>query len=336
MPRCAPLRSPRSAWRRWLVLLWRHDRLWETELSSLSPVSAEALALDAQLRDELLSGDERTMVAVSGPDVEGRAAARRGRERSGSTRWCSRASWPATTRSRAGCRAWPRSSGAAPRCPTPPRCAPTWRQATARRLVAASGSSPSSPTCSARARRRRSRRTRCASTALAPIAAALLVQGSRWPAHGAAAAGAATPARDGDAVQAAVDRRCAASTACTCSASATNCAACTATTSARPRAQALFGALGVVLLMALVAAFAAAPAGGVQAAAAGGAVDDGRLRAASACRSASCTWSGCCWWWRWARTTRCSSTGCATRRRPTRTRWRRCCWPTSRSCCRSG
>src|SRR5688572_18114381 len=32
------------------LLLWRHDRLWETELSSLSPVSAEALALDAELR----------------------------------------------------------------------------------------------------------------------------------------------------------------------------------------------------------------------------------------------------------------------------------------------
>ena len=53
-----------------VVLLWRHDRLWQTELSSLSPVSAEALALDEQLRDELLSGDDRTMVAVAGTDVE--------------------------------------------------------------------------------------------------------------------------------------------------------------------------------------------------------------------------------------------------------------------------
>ena len=52
------------------VLLWRHDQLWQTELSSLSPVSAEALALDEQLRDELLSGDDRTMVAVTGVDVE--------------------------------------------------------------------------------------------------------------------------------------------------------------------------------------------------------------------------------------------------------------------------
>ena len=54
-----------------LVLLFvRRDALWQTELSSLSPVSAQALALDAQLRDELLAGDERTMVAVSGNDLE--------------------------------------------------------------------------------------------------------------------------------------------------------------------------------------------------------------------------------------------------------------------------
>jgi predicted exporter len=53
-----------------VVLLWRHDRLWQTELSSLSPVSAQALALDAELRAELLTGDERTMVAVTGADLE--------------------------------------------------------------------------------------------------------------------------------------------------------------------------------------------------------------------------------------------------------------------------
>ncbi|HEX6019190.1 MAG TPA: MMPL family transporter, partial [Burkholderiaceae bacterium] len=52
------------------LLLWRHDTLWQTELSSLSPLSAQALALDTHLRDELLAGDERTMVAVSGRDVQ--------------------------------------------------------------------------------------------------------------------------------------------------------------------------------------------------------------------------------------------------------------------------
>jgi predicted exporter len=51
-------------------LMWRHDTLWQTELSSLSPVSAQALALDTRLRDELLAGDERTMVAVTGADVQ--------------------------------------------------------------------------------------------------------------------------------------------------------------------------------------------------------------------------------------------------------------------------
>ena len=53
-----------------VFLAWRHDTLWETELSSLSPVSAPDLALDTQLRDELLAGDERTMVAVTGADVQ--------------------------------------------------------------------------------------------------------------------------------------------------------------------------------------------------------------------------------------------------------------------------
>ncbi|MCC7455674.1 MAG: MMPL family transporter [Nitrospira sp.] len=52
------------------LLVWRHDRLWQTELSSLSPVPAAALALEADLRHELLAGDERTMVAVSGRDAE--------------------------------------------------------------------------------------------------------------------------------------------------------------------------------------------------------------------------------------------------------------------------
>jgi predicted exporter len=52
------------------LLLWRHEHLWQTELSSLSPVSAPALALDAELRAELLSGDERTLVAVTGSDLE--------------------------------------------------------------------------------------------------------------------------------------------------------------------------------------------------------------------------------------------------------------------------
>jgi predicted exporter len=52
------------------LLVWRHDRLWETELSSLSPVSSQALARDAELRSELLAGDERTMIAVIGTDLE--------------------------------------------------------------------------------------------------------------------------------------------------------------------------------------------------------------------------------------------------------------------------
>jgi len=48
------------------LIVWRHDRLWQTELSSLSPVSPQALALDAELRAELLAGDDRTLIAVRG------------------------------------------------------------------------------------------------------------------------------------------------------------------------------------------------------------------------------------------------------------------------------
>jgi predicted exporter len=46
------------------LIVWRHDRLWQTELSSLSPVSRQALALDAELRAEVLAGDDRTLIAV--------------------------------------------------------------------------------------------------------------------------------------------------------------------------------------------------------------------------------------------------------------------------------
>jgi predicted exporter len=54
-----------------VLLLVQRDRLWETELSSLSPVSAEALALDAQLRAELVAGADGTvLVVVQAADAE--------------------------------------------------------------------------------------------------------------------------------------------------------------------------------------------------------------------------------------------------------------------------
>jgi predicted exporter len=52
------------------LLLWRHEQLWQTELSSLSPVPAPELALDAALRADLQAGDERTLVAVTGDNVD--------------------------------------------------------------------------------------------------------------------------------------------------------------------------------------------------------------------------------------------------------------------------
>jgi predicted exporter len=54
-----------------LVVLLQRERLWETELSSLSPVTQEAIALDAALRAELSAGaDGTTLVVVQAADAE--------------------------------------------------------------------------------------------------------------------------------------------------------------------------------------------------------------------------------------------------------------------------
>lgn len=68
---------PRTRWL-WLalglasvVLVVQRDGLWRAELSSLSPVSREALALDASLRADVTSGsDGGAFVVVQGPDAE--------------------------------------------------------------------------------------------------------------------------------------------------------------------------------------------------------------------------------------------------------------------------
>ncbi len=53
------------------AVLWQQRSvLWEAELSSLSPVSADALALDASLRAELSAGDARALVVVRGADLQ--------------------------------------------------------------------------------------------------------------------------------------------------------------------------------------------------------------------------------------------------------------------------
>jgi len=54
-----------------LALLWRHDTLWQSDLASLSPISAEALALDESLRADLTSSEGGALVVVQGPDVQG-------------------------------------------------------------------------------------------------------------------------------------------------------------------------------------------------------------------------------------------------------------------------
>ena len=59
------------------LLLLRQGDLWRAELGSLSPVSKEALDLDASLRADLSAGDARALVVVQGADLQ---AALRGAE----------------------------------------------------------------------------------------------------------------------------------------------------------------------------------------------------------------------------------------------------------------
>jgi predicted exporter len=53
-----------------LVLVWQRSDLWKAELSSLSPVSKQALDLDASLRADLTSSDTGALVVVQGADAE--------------------------------------------------------------------------------------------------------------------------------------------------------------------------------------------------------------------------------------------------------------------------
>jgi len=68
---------PRTRWV-WLalgvasvLLVWQRSDLWKAELSSLSPVSKQALALDASLRADITAGaDGGALVVVQGADAE--------------------------------------------------------------------------------------------------------------------------------------------------------------------------------------------------------------------------------------------------------------------------
>ncbi len=52
------------------VLLLQRTELWTAQLSSLSPISAQALALDGSLRADISAGDARTLVVVQGADLQ--------------------------------------------------------------------------------------------------------------------------------------------------------------------------------------------------------------------------------------------------------------------------
>ena len=52
------------------LLFWHRGELWHAQLSSLSPISKEALALDETLRGDLSGTDARTLVVVNGANAE--------------------------------------------------------------------------------------------------------------------------------------------------------------------------------------------------------------------------------------------------------------------------
>jgi predicted exporter len=53
-----------------LVVLFSRGGLWQAQLSSLSPISKEALDLDASLRADLSAGDARALVVVQAADLQ--------------------------------------------------------------------------------------------------------------------------------------------------------------------------------------------------------------------------------------------------------------------------
>lgn len=53
-----------------VLLVWQRDRLWQADLSSLSPVSPQLLALDAALRADVGANESGTLVIVQAPDLE--------------------------------------------------------------------------------------------------------------------------------------------------------------------------------------------------------------------------------------------------------------------------
>jgi predicted exporter len=72
----AVARLPRWRWPLLLLgvvaagVLWQRGELWRAELSSLSPISKEALDLDASLRADMSAGDARTLVVVQAADAQ--------------------------------------------------------------------------------------------------------------------------------------------------------------------------------------------------------------------------------------------------------------------------
>jgi predicted exporter len=57
------------------LLMWRHDAIWQTGLSGLSPISAQAQAMDNELRTDMSADDARYFIVATAPTRQAALAA---------------------------------------------------------------------------------------------------------------------------------------------------------------------------------------------------------------------------------------------------------------------
>lgn len=53
-----------------ILLLWRHDAIWQTGLSGLNPISAQAKAMDDELRADMSANDARYFIIAQAPSQQ--------------------------------------------------------------------------------------------------------------------------------------------------------------------------------------------------------------------------------------------------------------------------
>ncbi len=58
-----------------VLLIWRHDAIWQTGLSGLNPISAQAQAMDEELRADMNADDARYFIVAQAPNEQAALAA---------------------------------------------------------------------------------------------------------------------------------------------------------------------------------------------------------------------------------------------------------------------